>query len=104
MDEEDAIGTASRRASSSGGVDHSNTVVLHETSRTKISAVVFFIDRSAGTEIALKLEVRTKSKEGWVFIKEREINLKDEAVRKLHHELGVHLATAEQGSRGDSIA
>lgn len=91
-----------RRQASSGRVDFGNTVVLRETSRSRISFIPFFVPRSVGTELAVKIESYRKgaSPTSWVLNDRKSVSLDDPAARALLRALRQHFALSEQ-STGD---
>lgn len=54
-DNEDKPKTIHRREAKSGRVSYSDPVVLHESSQRRVVMVPFYIRRSKGTELAVKL-------------------------------------------------
>lgn len=57
---DEAVSLTKRKASS-GRVSYGNAVVLHETTQTKIVFIPFYINRSHGTELAIKLVTYKKA-------------------------------------------
>lgn len=87
-------GEIRRRAARSGGVEYSDPVELHDTTRSRIEFVPFFIDRTAGGELAFKL-IRYDKSAGW---EQTAISLQAPAAQKLREVLGQHLAVADEDS------
>lgn len=95
-----------RRRSRSGTVSFSDPVIIHESSRTRVALVPFFVNRSAGSELAIKIITYRKQPPpmDWMEIEEKSISLKEQASRNLLRALKEHLAIAEQDEDGDYIA
>lgn len=104
MSESD-IETVNRRSATSGKVSYGDPVVLHETSRTRINLVPFFIPHSKHTELAVKLITYGKDKGtfGWVVKEEKSISLQEDAARALLKALREHLAVASESEDGNYL-
>ncbi len=95
-----------KRMAGSGRVDYGEPVELHDTSASRIEMVPFFIPRSHGTELAVKL-IHTDKRSGWTT---KEISVPGAAAKRLLEALGSHLVVAdeEQGQyvvvRADGVA
>lgn len=87
-----------RRKAKSERLDVGDPVVLHATSRSKITFVPFFIPRSDGTQLSVKLttEKRARAPMDWIIQEEKSITLNEPASRKLLKALHQHLAVAEE--------
>jgi hypothetical protein len=57
----DNVRTINRRAAQSGTVGYGAPVIIRDNSRTRVQFVPFFIPRSNGTELALKIITYKKS-------------------------------------------
>lgn len=99
-------GPIHRRPARSGRVSHADAVVLHESSRTRQVFVPFFISRSEGTELTVKLETFTKAPPpaDWAIVDSKSISLKEPAARRLLTELKKHLVVAQDDNDGEFIA
>lgn len=97
--------TIRRREANSGKVSYSDPVVLHETSRTRLVLVPFFIPRSEGTDLSIKLITYRKANppENWFEIEHKSLSLQETAARQLLKGLQEHLAVAEESSDGNYI-
>jgi len=90
-----------RREAASGRVSYGEAVVLHETSRTRVTLIPFFIPHSDHTELAVKLVTYRKQKSvGWIVSEEKSLTLNGPASRKLLKALREHLAVAEESDDG----
>lgn len=97
--------TIHRRAAASGNVSFSDAVVLHETSKTRVVLVPFFIKHSDHTELAVKVSTYGKGDGpfGWVLNEEKSLSLNEDASRKLLKALKDHLAVASAGDDGNYL-
>lgn len=102
MVDEPDVRAVRRRQASSGRVDYTTPVEIHDTSRSRIELLTFFIDRTAGTELALKL-IRYDKKQMFGLVPSAEINLNPAAGRRLLRALREHEAIATEGSEGSFI-
>jgi hypothetical protein len=91
-----------RRQAASGTVGYGDPVIIHETSRSRVSFIPYFIARSDHTELAIKLQTYKKAPppHDWVFVEEKSLSLKEEAARLLLDALSKHLAVASQNEDG----
>lgn len=89
-------GKVSRSQARSGGPDHSEPVVLHESSRSRVELVAFYIARSEGEDFSVKIKTYAKRKppESWVDVEEKSVSLNDSASRRLLKVLSERLAIA----------
>jgi hypothetical protein len=80
-------------------------VVLSETSKSRIQFVPFFIPRSHGTDLSIKIQTYRKAAPpaDWSMLEEKSVSLDEAASRKLLSALRMHLAVAEEGADGDYI-
>ena len=83
-----------RRYASSGQVEYSNPVELHDSSHLRIDLVPFFIERTEADELACKI-IRYDKRAGW---EQTSISLQEPALRKLRNALTSHLLITEEGS------
>jgi hypothetical protein len=97
----DAI-TISKKKANSGKVSYGNAVVIHETSQTKIVFVPFFVGRSHGTELAIKLITYKKAPppNNWLVSEDKSLSLNGPSSLALFKNLKQHLTLAEDG-KGD---
>jgi len=86
-------------------VSYGDPVILHETTRSRIVMVPFFIPRSTGTELAVKLVTYRKAEPptDWVTVEEKSLSLQEPAARALLRGLKAHLAVAREDGDGDFI-
>ena len=94
-----------RKEAASGRVSYGNAVILHETSRTRVSMIPWFIQHTEYTELAIKLQTFKKAPppNDWIFVDEKSINLNGTAPQRLLGALRDHLAVAEQGTDGSFL-
>lgn len=90
------------RRSSKSGVGYSAPIVLHESKKQRITLIAFYIERQAGTDVALRLTCEER-KAGVLWSEKASISLQNEAARKLYGALGARYAISEQGENGNFI-
>ena len=103
MADQDEVHTIRRHQAQSGRVSYGNPVVLHESSKTRVVLVPFFIPRSHGTDLSVKLITYRKGTpplDSYV-VEEKSISLDEAAARQLliglrDHRRGL-LAALRQG-------
>jgi hypothetical protein len=95
-----------RRLASSGRVSYASPTVIHETTRTRVVFVPFFVQRSDGTELAIKLVTYKKGESpvDWFMVEEKSLSLGEEAARNLLRALKQHVAVSAHTDDGDYIA
>ncbi len=104
FDEGEAVQRLVRRTAKSGKVDYTPAVVLHETSRSRLTAAAFFVPHSDHTEFQLKIEGFTKAKDQpWRLNKEKTFNVGEPGSRQLLKFLQTHLPLAHQQHAGEFI-
>lgn len=109
MTEDDSIDLVpiKRMEAQSGKVSYGEPITLHETSRTRIVLVPFYIPRSHGTELAIKIVSYRKVKAAFGVAWEEQdktVSLNDAASRALLRALKEHFAVGEFADDGDYIA
>jgi hypothetical protein len=88
-----------RRPARSGVVDFSTPLTLHESARSRIQLVPYYIHHDTrDDELACKLVRETKQPVGWV--EAQSISLDEDAVAKLQDALENHSAVARFGTQG----
>jgi len=99
------VTTIKRKEAASGRVSYSDAVLLHETSRSRVTLVPFFIPHSDHTELAVKLVSYTKKPppSDWVVNEEKSLTLNGTASSKLLTALKDHVAVAEQNHDGSYL-
>lgn len=105
MEGDSEFGSINRRSASSGRLSYGDAVILHETSRSRITFVPFFIPHSDYTELSIKLSTYVKDQGplGWVLKEEKTLTLKESAARLLLTALQQHLAVANENSDGNYL-
>lgn len=90
--------SVSKRPAKSGKVSHADPVILHESSRSRVVLVPFFIPHSDHHELAVKIQTYRKQPDviGWTLVEEKSVSLKGPAARRLLEGLKTHLAVAEE--------
>lgn len=88
-----------RRTALSGSVDYSTPVTLHDSREMRITAVPFYVPRSSGEEMSVKLIRETKSRAGFRRARpDAEISLSGSATINLRDCLNSWLALLGQTS------
>ena len=103
--EDQAIREVHARPAKSGRVSYGDTVVIHESSKTRVTLTPFFVPRTEGTDLAVKITSYKKAPppDEWAVIEDKSISLNEVAARRLAKALNQHLAVSEQGADGDYI-
>lgn len=95
--------TVHRRKASSRRTSYADPVILHETTRTRITLVPFFIPRSHGTDLSVKIQSYKKAASDWLLIEEKSVSLQEAAARKLHAALSTNLQVAQEDEDGQFL-
>jgi hypothetical protein len=104
MDGKGGVQKVVRKTASSGKVDYAPLVVLHETSRTKLQALAWFIPHSDRTEFSLKLQGFRRGKNGhWIDDEAKTMTLSEVSSIQLLQFLRSHLPLASQDAGGEFI-
>lgn len=104
MTDKDTARKVIRKTASSGKLDYAPTVILHETSKSRLQALAWFIPHSDRTEFSLKLEGFTKAKnQPWIEDKAKTLTLSETASLQLLKYLQTHLPVAAQSEIGEFI-
>ncbi len=79
-----SVTSISKKQAKSGKVSHADPVTIHETSKTKIVLKPFFIPRSAGEELSVKIIRYQREDLGWREVESEDIaiSLNSDAVLK----------------------
>ncbi len=103
MDEQ--IEEIKKRLAASGKVSYGDPTILHDTSKSRVVFIPFFIPHSDRTELACRIETYLKQKPplGWKLTEEKSISLQEEATKKLLAVLRNHLFVARVGDDGDYL-
>lgn len=94
-----------RKEAASGKVSYGDAVVLHETSRTRVTLVPFFIPHSDHTELSIKLTTYNKQPPpmDWVVNEDKTMTLSGSATEQLHSALRTHSAVAREDEDGSFL-
>jgi len=97
--------TVHRREAKSGRVSYGDTVVLHDTSKSRIVLVPFYIPRTEGTDLAVKIITYQKQPppNDWSLVELKSVSLNESASRALLNALRKHLAVAETDENGSYL-
>jgi hypothetical protein len=99
------IKTVKRKQARSGAVDYADAVVLHDTRRTRVTLVPFFIKHTEHTELSIKITTYAKKPppDQWVVVEEKSLTLSGDATRKLRSTLQDYAAVAGEHEGGRYI-
>jgi len=103
--DEDTLQTIQRRVAKSKRVSFSDPIILHETHVKRVVLVPFYIPRTDGTDLAIKIVSYRKAEapEAWGQVEEKSLSLNESASRKLLTGLKSHLRVAEEDADGSYI-
>lgn len=93
-----------RAAEKNPNVSYSDPVVLHETSKSRVTFIPFFIKHTDHTELTIKIETHRKAMNGFVLVDAKSVSLKEQAARRLLDSLKQHPAVSTHDKDGDYIA
>ncbi len=91
------------RQARSGNVSFSDSVLLHESSKSRVLLVPFFVPRTDHTELAIKIVTYVKTKGVQTPVENKSISLGEQSSRRLLQSLQTHLQIAETGEEGSYI-
>lgn len=97
--------TIKRREAKSRNISYAEPVVLHESSQQRIVLTPFFIPRSEGTQLSVKITTYAKQKPPLqdMVREEKCLSLNETAARKLSKCLKEHFVVSEEDSDGDYL-
>jgi len=103
--DEDDLQTIRRREARSRRVSYSDQIHIHESNRKRVVLVPFFIRRSDGIDLAIKIVtyIRSHVSLPWTSSEERSVSLNEAAARRLLSGLRSHLRVAEEEADGSYI-
>lgn len=104
-EDKNKVRTFNRREAQSGRVSYGDPVILRDSSRSRVQFVPFFVRRSDGTELALKIITYNKNPPplNWVLLEQKSLSLNESESRQLLSALRDHLAVAETDQDGRYI-
>lgn len=99
-----SVGSIGKKQAKSGNVGYSDPVTLHETSKSRIDFVPFYINKSSGAELAGKIQTYKKEKSpfGLLPVEEKSLSLQGNAILKLFDALKSHIAVKDEND-GDFL-
>lgn len=103
--DEDDLQTIRRRQAQSRRVSYSDPIPIHESSMKRVVLIPFFIRRSDGIDLAIKIltYIKARASLGWNFSEEKSVSLNEAAARRLLTGLRSHLRIAEEDADGSYI-
>lgn len=95
-----------RRPARSGKVSYAAPVILHESSKSRVAMIPFFVPHSDHTELAVKIVTYRKNPppQEWSEVEEKSLSLQETPARRLMAALNEHLAVAAENVDGEYIA
>ena len=102
---DDDIRTIRIQEARSGRVSYSEPIILHESSKKRVVLVPFFVPRTEGVDLAIKI-VSYRKGDGptfWIIVEEKSISLDEAASRRLLRGLRDHLAVADDKAEGNYL-
>jgi len=105
MADNDDLRSINLREAKSGRVRYTDPILLHESSKQRIVMVPFFIPRTCGVDLAVKIQTYRKAAppNDWVLVEHRSVSLREAAGRRLLLALKNHLAVADDGASENYI-
>ncbi len=102
---EEEVASVRRREAASGRVSYGDPLILHESSRTRVQIVPFYVSRSNGTDLSVKITTYQKAPppNDWAVVEAKSVSFNEAAARALLRALQTHLAVAAQSEDGDFI-
>lgn len=99
-----SVGSIGKKQAKSGNVSYSDPVTIHDTTRSRIDFIPFYIEKSSGSELAGKIQTYKKENTpmGLLPIEEKSLSLQGNAVLKLFDALKSHIAVKDE-SDGDFL-
>jgi hypothetical protein len=103
--EPEDLRTITRRQAQSGKVSYGDPVLLRDSTRSRIVMVPFFVPRTEGTELSVKIITYRKAgaPASWVVLEEKSVSLNEPEARLLLRGLRDHLRVAEEDADGSYI-
>ena len=94
-----------RREAQSGNVSYGDAVVIHESNKSRVVMVPFYIARTIGTDLSIKIITYKKATPptAWLAVEEKSISLNETASRKLLQAIREHLTVADGEGDGDYL-
>lgn len=99
-----SVGSIGKKQAKSGNVGYSDPVTIHETTRSRIDFVPFYITKSHGVELAGKIITYKKDKTpfGWLPVDEKSVSLQAGSLLKLYEAIKSHVAVKDE-TEGDFL-
>jgi len=98
----ESLDTVLRRSAKSGRVSYADPAILHESSKSRVSFVPYFIRHSDHTELAglIATERKGKAPLDFMVVEKKSVSLNAESTRRLLFALQKHLKVAESAEDG----
>lgn len=97
--------TISRREAQSGKISYGSPIILHESTRTRQVMIPFYVRRTSGVEVAVKIQTYRKAPPpmDWNEVEDKSISLNQPAAQELLRALRQHFAVAQQDEDGNYV-
>jgi hypothetical protein len=104
-DDPPKIDSVTRKEASSGRLSYGTPEILRDSKKYQVVLVPFYIPRSSGTDLSVKIITYRKQPPPnvWTVVEEKAVSLDEAAARKLLAALKKHLAVSDQASDGEYI-
>jgi Shedu protein SduA, C-terminal len=91
-----------RKSSKNNNIDYSKPVVIHETSKSRISFIPYYVKHTKHSEFCPKIQTYRKGDppNEWEIVEEKSISFNETAIRKLLAELKKHLVVSREDKDG----
>jgi len=100
----DAKLASKKQAAKNRNLNYGEKRVIHETSRKRITAIPFYINRSSGEELSVKLLVEKKIiPNTWITVEEQSITLDEEDLINLNNYINEQLSLCTNEGSGDYL-
>lgn len=99
------INSILRKPAKSGKIDYAEPVIIHETTKSRITVIPYFIPHSDHTELAIKIQTYKKGKPPfeWMLADDKSISLQENPCRKLISVLTSHLKVSQENDNGQYL-
>src|SRR5271156_789213 len=87
----------------SGNISYGDPILLHDSSKSRVLLIPFFVPHSDHSELAIKIVTFDKKAGTTVPVENKSISLGEESSRRLLQSLQTHLQVAETGETGSFI-
>lgn len=100
---EETVRTIRRREARSKRLSYADPVVVYDSRQRLVKMVPFFISRTEGTDLAVKIVTYQKRDDGFIEIEQKSVSLPEAGARNLLKALRDHLQLAEEDANGNYV-